>query len=315
MKIINSSAEVIPMNDPLMHIEKIGRVCYKSNSDFTQDTALKFFNSLVNSGHHSVLEHATFIFKVTDAMFCDLKIYKHKYLNFTRVQHSSLNSDICSSSAIVSGNLRAICESGVVGLMLALERVYPQFSSYFNLDKSSIDYSMELDRPSFKLISREEFINSKPYISEINKHLYTTISFITDRGVSHEMVRHRPASYSQESTRYCNYSQDKFGNELTFIRPATFDEWTHEQQDTYCSSLSIAERHYLELVTLSDLRPQLARGILPTDIKTQIIMTANHEEWEHFFNLRSLGTTGNPHPNMKQVADIAFKKYKEFNNI
>lgn len=309
MKIINSSAEVIPMNDPLMHIEKIGRVCYKSNSDFTQDTALKFFNSLVNSGHHSVLEHATFIFKVTDAMFCDLKIYKHKYLNFT-----SPNSDICGSSAIVSGNLRAIRESGVVGLMLALERVYPQFSRYFNLDKSSIDYSLELDRPSFKLISREEFLNSDPEISEIDKHLYTTISFITDRGVSHEIVRHRPASYSQESTRYCNYSQDKFNNELTFIRPATFDEWTKGEKKIYFSLLDKAEEHYLELINMG-LRPQFARGILPTDVKTQIIMTANHKEWEHFFNLRSLGTTGNPHPNMKQVADIAFKKYKEFNNI
>ena len=128
------------------------------------------------------------------------------------------------------------------------------------------------------------------------------------------MVRHRPASYSQESTRYCNYSHEKFGSELEFIKPAAFDCWSEEQRSTYLKSLEQAESAYMNL-TESGLKSQFARGVLPTDIRTRIVMTANHEEWEHFFNLRSLGTTGSPHPNMKRVADMAKLAYKEYNNF
>lgn len=312
MKIINSSAEVIPMNDPLIHIEKIGRVCYKSNSTFTQDTAQKFFNSLVNSGHHSVLEHATFIFLLDSKNEVEQVvefIRNKRYIECTRALLDTHHNPY--GRVIVSGNLRAIKESGFRFLMTPLIQKYQRLSTYFDYPLNSRDFSKE----PFKLITRNEFLALNPTQFELGHHLYTTILFTTDRGVTHEMVRHRPASFSQESTRYCNYSQDKFGNELTFICPATFDEWTQEQQDIYCNSLSIAEKHYLELVAQQGLRPQFARGILPTDVKTQIAMTANHNEWQHFFNLRLFGTTGNPHPNMKRVAEIAYKKYKEFNNI
>lgn len=312
MKLIEPSVSVIPQENPFLHIEKIGRVCYKSKSDFTHETSIKFFKGLVNSGHHSVLEHATFIFKV-DMMNLALAerscIMNSKYLNWTQT-HDPLNSSV--DRLFVSGNLRAIKESGCLGLMHTLCKIYPDMECYFKIS-GMLDAYYDNISP-FTLIPRTNFISSNPNKQEIDAHLYTSIAFLTDRGVTHEMVRHRPASYSQESTRYCNYSHEKFGSELEFIKPATFDEWSEEQRSTYIKLLEQAESAYMKL-TESGLKAQFARGVLPTDIRTRIVMTANHEEWKHFFNLRSLGTTGSPHPNMKKVADMAKIAYNEYNNF
>lgn len=310
MKLIEPYVTVIPQADPLIHIEKIGRTCYKSTSDFTHETAIKFFKGLVNSGHHSVLEHATFIFKVDMEQLSQsehLCISQSKYLNWTQVLETNH-----AYRCIVSGNLRAIKESGCLGLMHTLCKVYPDMESYFEVSGTkSLEYRY---MSPFTLIPRSSFLSSNPNKQEIDAHLYTSIAFLTDRGVTHEMVRHRTASYSQESTRYCNYSNERFGRELEFIKPATFDEWRDEERYVYIDLLEKAEIAYMKL-TQSGLKAQLARGVLPTDIRTRIVMTANHEEWEHFFNLRSLGTTGSPHPNMKKVADMAMEAYNEYNKF
>ena len=310
MKLIEPYVTVIPQADPLIHIEKIGRTCYKSASDFTHETATKFFKGLVNSGHHSVLEHAAFIFKVDMEQLSQsehLCISQSKYLNWTQVLETNH-----VYRCIVSGNLRAIKESGCLGLMYTLLKAYPDMESYFEI--SDIKSLESYYTSPFTLIPRSSFLSSNPNKREIDAHLYTSIAFLTDRGVTHEMVRHRPASYSQESTRYCNYSNEKFGSELEFIKPATFDEWSDEERYVYIDSLEKAEIAYMKL-TQNGLKAQFARGVLPTDIRTRIVMTSNHKEWRHFFNLRSFGTTGSPHPNMKKVADMAMKAYNEYNKF
>ena len=310
MKLIEPYVTVIPQADPLIHIEKIGRTCYKSMSDFTHETSIKFFKGLVNSGHHSVLEHATFIFKVDMEQLSQsehLCISQSKYLNWTQVLETNH-----AYRCIVSGNLRAIKESGSLGLMHTLLKAYPDMESYFEI--SDIKSLESYYTSPFTLIPRSSFLSSNPNKREIDAHLYTSIAFLTDRGVTHEMVRHRPASYSQESTRYCNYSNERFGRELEFIKPATFDEWRDEERYVYIDLFEKAESAYMNL-TESGLKSQFARGVLPTDIRTRIVMTTNHEEWKHFFNLRSLGTTGSPHPNMKKVADMAMKAYNEYNKF
>lgn len=311
MKLIESFVTVVPYEDPFIHIERIGRTCYKSLSDFTHETGVKFFNTLVKSKHYSVLEHATFLFlldpKNVLGQLGNLEFIRgKKYIEWTRVSapHDPYGR------VILSGNLRAIKESGLYILMTPLLKKYPELSTYFGYSIGSQDYSTE----PFRLITREEFFALKPNQYELQRHLYTSIAFVTDRGVSHEMVRHRPASYSQESTRYCNYSKEKFGSELEFIRPANYDNWKSSQKISYERSLKVAESVYIDLIE-QGVKPQFARGVLPTDVRTHIVMTANDKEWQHFFNLRSRGTTGSPHPNMKRVADIALQKYKEYNKI
>lgn len=134
------------------------------------------------------------------------------------------------------------------------------------------------------------------------EHASMTVRFVVDRGVSHELVRHRLASFAQESTRYCNYSQDKFGNEIAVIDPYFFrGEGDFKKLDEWMNAMIDAERHYLKLLELG-ATPQEARTVLPNSLKTEVIMTANMREWRHFFKLRAAGVTGKPHPQMVEVA-------------
>lgn len=129
------------------------------------------------------------------------------------------------------------------------------------------------------------------------EHFQISVRVITDRGVSHEWVRHRIASYSQESTRYCNYSKDKFGAEITFIKPARLECGTVEY-DAWAAAMANAERSYFELINLG-VAPETARSVLPNSLKTEFICTMNLREWRHFFALR---TAPAAHPDMRAVA-------------
>lgn len=144
------------------------------------------------------------------------------------------------------------------------------------------------------------------------EHASMTVRFTVDRGVSHELVRHRLASFAQESTRYCNYSQDKFGNELTFIEPFYFDTSDRfHLKSEWMLSMYEAEQHYFNLLSMG-ASPQEARAVLPNSLKTEVIMTANMREWRHFFKLRAAGTTGAPHPQMAEVAIPLLETVQQF---
>lgn len=132
------------------------------------------------------------------------------------------------------------------------------------------------------------------------EHASVTVKFVVDRGISHELVRHRLASFAQESTRYCNYSKDDFGSEITFIIP-DYLEYKSEGWNIWKESMKQAEDAYFKMLDLG-LSPQQARAVLPNSLKTEVVMTANLREWRHFFKLRALGTTGKPHPQMLEVA-------------
>ena len=131
------------------------------------------------------------------------------------------------------------------------------------------------------------------------EHSSLSVKFICDRGVSHELVRHRLASFAQESTRYCNYSKDKFGNELTFIKPKFFEEGT-DSYKYWENAMVDAENYYFSMLDFG-CTPQEARSVLPNSIKTEIVMTANYREWRHFFWLRAAHKTGPAHPQMEEL--------------
>ena len=141
------------------------------------------------------------------------------------------------------------------------------------------------------------------------EHYNISVKFVTDRGVSHEIVRHRLASFAQESTRYCNYSKDKFGNEISVIKPTELKEGSFEYI-VWQKQCEAAERTYFKLLD-SGVTPETARSVLPTSLKTTIVMTANVREWRHFLNLRAVGTTGKPHPDIKVLADDLLEQFKE----
>lgn len=141
------------------------------------------------------------------------------------------------------------------------------------------------------------------------EHGSITAKFVCDRGVTHEIVRHRLASFAQESTRYCNYSGDNFGNEITVIEPLFFDHGSLRWEMWY-EAMYACEKRYMELLA-DGASPQEARSVLPNSLKTEIVITMNIREWRHFFKLRAIGITGVPHPQMRQVALIALDMFKE----
>ena len=195
MRIIKPGFEILDEvngENMLRRIEKIGRVCYKSEEKITDDSARKFINNILKRGHESVIEH---------------------------------------------------------------EKI--------------------------------------------------SVKIICDRGVSHEIVRHRLASYSQESTRYCNYNNEKFGKELTLISPIFWQEGSKEYQ-IWFETMQKIENAYNQLIE-NGAEPQQARSILPNSLKTEIVVTMNLREWRHFFKLR---TAANAHPQMREVACALLNEFK-----
>ncbi len=200
MRIIEPSYEILTQISEggikeLQHIEKIGRICYKSEDKITEDgeSAKKFVKMLINRGHEAMIEH------------------------------SSLS-----------------------------------------------------------------------------------VKFTVDRGVSHELVRHRIASFAQESTRYCNYSKDKFDNGVTFIKPFFFGEGT-VGYSLWLDAIRVAEKSYLELLE-GGATPQEARSVLPNSTKTEITITTNYRQWRSILKLR---TQNNCHPQMLEITRPLLKELKE----
>lgn len=173
---------------------------------------------------------------------------------------------------------------------------------------------------NFRVLVENNWMDDLKYICEPTEHheKRVTVRFICDRGVSHEFVRHRVMSFAQESTRYCNYSKDKFGNELTFIEPCWLEDYNYKDNtynQLFIDSLRFAEAHYLDLLKkwddkIPDKRyktgfrnnpwtPQQARAVLPNALKTELVMTGFVSDWKHFFFLR---TPMNAHPQARELA-------------
>jgi thymidylate synthase (FAD) len=142
------------------------------------------------------------------------------------------------------------------------------------------------------------------------EHQSISVLFVCDRGVSHELVRHRLASFSQESTRYCNYAKDKFGNECTFIIPPFFKsnevEKSAKDEDEWINAMNYAEKSYFSLLNLG-WNPQQARSVLPNSLKTEIVVTANLREWRTIFKQR---TSSAAHPQMRELMIPLLKEIK-----
>lgn len=265
-------------------IEKVGRVCYKSEDKITEDSAKPFVDRMIKSGHGAMLEHGTVYLYIRRKGNESLEVDRYLMNPYSKVVFSqSPNSR--DMEIYITTNLRVLVENG--------------------------------------------WLDDLQYICEPTEfhERRITVHFVCDRGVSHEFVRHRVMSFAQESTRYCNYSKDKFGNELTFIKPCWLDiptgqyvywdgdwcdinkmkiqlpEGEHKDIDAFLWTLNNAETHYTLLIN-SGWKPQEARAVLPNSLKTELVVTGFTSDWNHFFRLRSrIAETGKPHPQAQELAD------------
>jgi thymidylate synthase (FAD) len=156
--------------------------------------------------------------------------------------------------------------------------------------------------------SAKEFIKRiiKSGHESVIEHSFCTVKFICDRGVTHELVRHRLAAYSQESTRYANYSKDRFGSEITVIKPCFFKEGSKEYI-TWLKAMETAEKAYMDLLKMG-ATPQEARSVLPNSLKAEIVMSANFREWRHVLKLRC---SKKAHPQIREIMIPLLKELHE----
>ena len=268
MKLIKPSFEIweqpAGLEGVYKQIERVGRVCYKSEDKITENSAKPFVDRMIKSGHGAMLEHGTV------------------YLQF-----------------FWAGAVCQQCNQTAPNKLL--DRYAGNKYSIVHYHGNDVYVTTNL-----RVLVENNWLDDLKYICEPTEYheRRVTVHFVCDRGVSHEFVRHRVMSFAQESTRYCNYSKDKFGNEITFIHPC----WIEDNQDTYdrwCfyESLNKAEEVYFRLLK-HGWTPQQARAVLPNSLKTELVVTGFVSDWNHFFRVRSrIAETGKPHPQAQELAD------------
>lgn len=307
MKAIKAYTQIFPDFDGqeiLKKIERCGRVCYKSEGKIEEGSAERFVASIIKRGHEAVLEHGSFIVE-TDIEFYD----ETKYVIGKLEESTDFTSFLrftCDTRPIISGNVRAW--RSFFAAVLKEYDTLPGAAEKFI--KNNPILFPEFQNVKFRSVGGDDFKLLKPSDlkteNEKLTHWDVTVKFVVDRGVSHEIVRHRIASYCQESTRYCNYSKEDFGSEITFIIPNYLD-YKSAGWNTWKETMKACEDAYFKLLDIG-LLPQEARAVLPNSLKTELIMTANLSEWKSFFGLR---TATAAHLQMREVTRPLLDELKE----
>lgn len=304
MKIIQPNVQFIPMPTDkaslLKHIERCGRVCYKSEDKIEEGSAEKFIAGIIKRGHEAVLEHGAIILKIRVRDWAvtqnDIQLLEtdSDFRSFLRFTFDELRP-------IVSGNIRAWrdflyahrCRFKYIPtfakwMVKSYPELFPEFLDCVD-DTDLIAVKPPAELYPTDLVTANEKLN----------HQYQTLLFTCDRGVSHELVRHRPASFCQESTRYCNYGKDGFGNQVTFIQPCYFVPDSSGQK-LWEYACKVSENIYLDLLSRG-FTPQEARAVLPNSLKTELMMTTHLGEWRHVTKLRCSKAA---HPQAREVASM-----------
>lgn len=323
MKLIKSDASIITELDPYKKVELVGRTCYRSEDNITEGSAYKFVANCIKRQHFAMLEHASVHFVIKeDRLRTDYSTLRQLKAVLYDAFHEMKGVVITAFQdyAVVTVSLSHLYNprwkhdsSWKYNELLNQMRL--MFEAEISCKHYNIIYCEGTSYLLTKLNSLDDLADvvgaSEYKIAELKKsHEFISIQFVCDRGVSHELVRHR-CSVAQESTRYCNYSKDKFDNSITFVEPNNYETWDESIKKEYEDLLKHSESTYMKMLE-AGMTPQQARAVLPNSLKTIVILTMSIEYWGHFFNLRSIGTTGAPHPDMKEVADIAFNKLREF---
>lgn len=341
MKLIEPSATIIerPINQ-LKLVEEIGRTCYKSNDLITEDSYKSFCNGLLNRKHYAMLEHAVFHFVMPTEiaqMYLPLagvltsdNASSHMIIDNLIVP--SAYKTYCEDMTLITANLRTLIEYKSSIFLDKVINTYSWAKSLnINGDTSSskdeykrtvvehpydithLDYiqileedelaqfeiypSYDCAKPNNETYSIKEYKNGYYY----KRHHIITVKFVCNRAISHELVRHRPCSFAQVSQRYVNYSKDKFGNEIPFIKsPFYKPSNTDSSYIVWLECCKRIEQDYFKLLRLGH-KPEEARGVLSNDVATEIYVTTTGEEWQHIINLRAFDTTGKAHPQMKEI--------------
>lgn len=291
MRIIKPSFEIWDQEEGLegvyKQIERAGRVCYKSEDKITETSAREFVERMIKSGHGAMLEAGTI------------------YLRYDFKAREDSNRVACNLWSKYKENIysKAVQAQPILGVLDGFVAI----------------------TTNYRVLVENNWLDDLQYIcepTEFHEKRYT-VKFICDRGVSHEFVRHRVFSFAQESTRYCNYSKDKFNNCITYILPVWCKNVNIEDYEknpklmynangiltdneiNFLCGLYDTESRYLKLLE-NGWTPQQARAVLPNSLKTELVVTGFASDWKHFFKLRDAGSA---HP---QAYELAHPLHMEF---
>ena len=296
MNLIKQSWEIkeygYSIKDIYNHIEWCGRHCYKSHNKITEGSSETFVNKMIDSKHGAMLEHGTIYLSIPITEWDDLEEYNNDYLH----------------------------------------------NSYSKINDSQVNWENWTGNvyitTNLRVLVGHNSLEDLKYLCEPTEYheKRITVKFITDQGILREFTRHRIFSFAVESTRYCNYSLNKFNKNITFIWPNWFDDnqlgeidsykilnqlknidlYTFNKEDRtelmFLSTLANSEIQYMNLIE-NGWSPQKARNILPLATKCELIMTGYVSDWKEFFKLRALGTTGKPHPQAEELATTLLNEF------
>lgn len=303
MKVIPASFEILDDLDQqsmAVRIEACGRLCYKSEDKITEKSTEPFIKNIVKRGHNSVMEMAALSVKVTiDSESLATQLFstlpKFLFIGWLKKKVLLITGTVRGFRELYQNNPKVKLVKGVTGY---LAQKHPLF--FFDLT------------PQRGFVPQSGVIAEKVPLADIDKlpadllaqHRFIAVKFITNRAVTHEIVRHRPCSFLQESQRYCRYDKDQFGNEVTFIQPMFFDQGSKEYQ-LWKKAMQETEAIYFDL--LKTASPQAARTVLPNSCKTELIVYANLLQWLHMFKLR---TSPAAEPSMREVMIPLLDEFK-----
>lgn len=304
MRVIPPSYEILDHLDGVslaVRIESCGRICYKSEDKISEGSAEPFVRNIVKRAHSSVMEMAVISLMIeaeSDTLVQQFFACLPKFLQVDRIQKKEL---------LITGSVRAFRdfyrENPAVKLVKAITGFLAGRYPLFFEDLAPQHGWIHQDGVLVEEVGAAERDLLPAHL--LARHRHVAVKFTVNRAVTHEIVRHRPCSFLQESQRYCRYSEDKFGSEVTFIKPLFYETgspgyaiWEEAMLDT--------ERLYLKLLETSS--PQAARTVLPNSCKTEIIVYANLLEWAHIFRLR---TTQAAEPSMREVMIPLLKTFSQ----
>ena len=281
MKLIDPSYEILEqepgIEGMLKQIERAGRTCYKSEDKITADSARDFVQRMIDSKHTAMLEHGTcYLYWKHDygedgQSSVDMGDLFDVYFNFMLNDYTVHKTNFDTHESFVTTNFRVVVD--------LLGDDWEKF-----LEHHMVDYDDRFKRR-------------------------VTVKMTTSLHVYKDLTRHRKASFAIESTRFCNYSKDKFGHEITFIKPV----WTSDEDSatkSFVANLENVEQTYFHLIECG-WQAQQAAEVLPQCVKADVIMTATVSEWDYIFDLRARGTTGAPHPEVKRIIEPIMRDFIE----
>lgn len=311
MRLIKPSVEILDQEEGLngvyKSIERAGRICYKSSDKITEDSAEPFVDRMIKSLHHSMLEQGT-VYLTIPREDINYHIYLSKYRDnpYSECRVAQTLEGIPVGSLYISTNYRVIIEHDWTDDLKYLCK-----PTKFHEKRISVHFTC--DRGIWN-----EFIRHKTLQRGDDCEVYPIVNYDAEQN----------NSFAQESTRYCNFSKNKFNNEITYIIPSwlnipeaeygtihdpkeiQFKKYTDSSEKEFINHLLNSEYRYFNLLKLG-WTPQQARQVLPNALKTELIMTGYISDWKHFVDLRYRGTTGKPHPDAFYLAEKLYNLFKE----